>query len=183
MDERRMPPFYLLRRNIIVIWHFGLRFSEVLGLQWQNIDFNNNTLHVYEAYHEKEKELGRLKTESSRRDIPISDQQAEYLKQYKENQTPKSDVVVVNLQGGYMMKRNLRRAMQRICERAEVKQITFHELRHTHATLMLEMNEHVKIVQQRLGHVKAETTMDIYSHVRPQVHKDSAERFSNFFNA
>ncbi|MBB6449774.1 integrase [Geomicrobium halophilum] len=162
---------------------FGLRFSEVLGLRWKNIDFNNNTLYVYEAYHEQEKELGRLKTESSQRDIPISDQQAEYLKLYKEKQTPKSDVVVANLQGGYMMKRNVRRAMQRICERAEVKQITFHELRHTHATLMLEMNEHVKIVQQRLGHVKAETTMDIYSHVRPQVHQDSAERFSNFFNA
>lgn len=59
--------------------------------------------------------------------------------------------------------------------------ITFRELRHTHATLMLEMNEHPKIVQQRLGHVKVETTLDIYSHVRPQVHQESAQRFSDFF--
>ena len=81
----------------------------------------------------------------------------------------------------FMMKRNIRRAMNTICERAEVKSITFHELRHTHATLMLEMNEHVKIVQQRLGHAKVETTINTYSHVRPEVHQDSAQRFSNFF--
>lgn len=162
---------------------FGLRFSEVLGLQWENIDFKNKTLHVEQAYHEREKKLGRLKTDSSRRSIPISEQQAEFLKQYKENQKPKSNIVVANSQGNFMMKRNVRRAMKRICERAGVKEITFHELRHTHATLMLEMNEHIKIVQQRLGHVKAETTVNIYSHVRPQVHHDSAQRFSNFFEA
>ncbi len=162
---------------------FGLRFSEVLGLQWKNIDFKNKTLHVEQAYHELEKDLGRLKTDSSRRSIPISEQQAEFLEQYKEKQKPKSDIVVANAQGNFMMKRNVRRAMKRICERAGVKEITFHELRHTHATLMLEMNEHIKIVQQRLGHVKAETTVNIYSHVRPQVHHDSAQRFSNFFEA
>src|SRR5699024_1503396 len=121
--------------------------------------------------------------DSSRRSIPLSEQQAEFLKQYKENQKPKTNIVVANSQGNFMMKRNVRRAMKRICERAGVKEITFHELRHTHATLMLEMNEHIKIVQQRLGHVKAETTVNIYSHVRPQVHHDSAQRFSNFFEA
>src|SRR5699024_5976741 len=147
---------------------FGLRFSEVLGLQWENIDFKNKTLHVEQAYHEREKKLGRLKTDSSRRSIPLSEQQAEFLKQYKENQKPKTNIVVANSQGNFMMKRNVRRAMKRICERAGVKEITFHELRHTHATLMLEMNEHIKIVQQRLGHVKDESTVNIYSHLLPQ---------------
>ncbi|QXE01910.1 site-specific integrase [Terribacillus sp. DMT04] len=161
---------------------FGLRFSEILGLQWKNIDFSNKVLHVQQAYHEDEKKLGRLKTDASRRSIPISDQQLACLKEHKENQSPKCNIVVANSYGDYMMKRNIRRSMDRICERAEVKKITFHELRHTHATLLLEINEHVKIVQQRLGHVKAETTINIYSHVRPQVHKDSAQRFSSFFD-
>lgn len=171
-------------QSYIAFWlalQFGLRFSEVLGLQWKNIDFKNKTIHVEQAYHEQEKKLGRLKTKSSRRSIPISEQQLNFLRQYKEKQTPKSDIVVANSKGDFMMKRNVRRALKRICERAEVKLLTFHELRHTHATLMLEMNEHVKIVQQRLGHVKAETTVNIYSHVRPQVHQDSAQRFSDFF--
>ena len=171
-------------QSYIVFWlalQFGLRFSEALGLKWDNLDFENKVLRIEQAYHEREKELGRLKTKSSRRSIPISDQQVEFLKRFKEEQTPKSDIVAANSQGDFLMKRNVRRAMNRICERAGVKKITFHELRHTHATLMLEMNEHVKIVQQRLGHVKAETTINIYSHVRPQVHHDSAQRFSDFF--
>lgn len=46
-----------------------------------------------------------------------------------------------------MMKGNIRRAMKRIYERAGVKLITFHELRHPHTTLILELNEHIKIVQ------------------------------------
>src|SRR5699024_11381877 len=108
---------------------YGLRVSEILGLQLKNIDFKNKILHVEQAYHETEKELRRLKTNASRRSISMSDQQVEFLKEYKEKQTPKSDIVVANSQGNYMMKRNVRRAMNRICERAEVKQITFHELR------------------------------------------------------
>src|SRR5699024_11881888 len=120
---------------------FRLLFYEIRGLQRKNIDFKNKILHVEQAYHEPDKELGRIKTNASRRSISMSDQQVEFLKEYKEKQTPKSDIVVANSQGNYMMKRNVRRAMNRICERAEVKQITFHELRHTHATLLLEMNE------------------------------------------
>jgi len=80
----------------------------------------NKTLHVEQAYHEQEKELGRLKTKSSRRSITIADQQLNFLRQYKEKQTPKNDIVVTNSNGDFMMKRNVRRAMNRICERASV---------------------------------------------------------------
>jgi|SRR5690625_588802 len=171
-------------QSYIAYWialQFGLRFSEILGLQWKYVDFKNKSLHVEQAYHEETKQLGSLKTKSSKRSIPMSNQQVMFLKQYKERQNPISPLVVANSKGNFMMKRNIRRAMSSICERAEVKSITFHELRHTHATLMLEMNEHVKIVQQRLGHAKVETTINTYSHVRPEIHQKSAQRFSDFF--
>lgn len=161
--------------------NFGLRFGEVLGLKWENIDFEKRLLHVTQAYNEREKKLTGLKTASSHRTLPISDQQYKTLKEHKERQKPGIKLVVSTKDGNFMMKRNVRRAMKRICERAGVRLITFHELRHTHASLLLELNEHVKIVQQRLGHAKAETTINIYSHVRPQVHQDSAQRFSDFF--
>ena len=128
---------------------FGLRLGEVVGLQWKNIDLENNVLYVEEAYHEDQKKLGRLKTRASKRSIPISTQQANFLVHYKKNQSPVSSVVASNSIGGFLMKRNVRRSMELICKRAVVPKITFHELRHTHATLMLEMNEHPKIVQQR----------------------------------
>src|SRR5699024_4344326 len=55
-------------QSYIAFWlalQFVLRFSEVLGLQWKNIDFKSNILHVIQAYHEDTKKLGRLKRESS----------------------------------------------------------------------------------------------------------------------
>ncbi|BAK94237.1 site-specific integrase [Tetragenococcus halophilus] len=160
---------------------FGLRLGEALGLQWEDVDLKNNVLYIRQAYHEETKELGRLKTKASERSIPLSQQQSEFLKDYKQNQFPQSTLVASNEKGGFLMKSNIKRARIQICKRAEVPNVTFHELRHTQATLMLEMNEHPKIVQQRLGHVKVETTLDIYSHVRPQVHQKSAQRFSDFF--
>lgn len=54
---------------------FTIRISEVLGLEWENIDFTNRLLHVRQAYHEIEKKIGRLKTKSSYRTLPISEQQ------------------------------------------------------------------------------------------------------------
>src|SRR5699024_10952134 len=101
-------------QSYIAFWlalQFGLRFSEVLGLQWKDIDFKNKILHIEQSYHEQEKELGRLKTDNSRRSISMSDQQAILLMKYKERQTLKSNIVVANSQGGFMMKRNVRRAM------------------------------------------------------------------------
>lgn len=160
---------------------FGLRLGEALGIQWQDIDLKHNILYIRHAYHEEEDKLGRLKTKSSKRSIPLSQYQAEYLAKYKEKQMPRSSLVASNTKGGFLIKSNIKRARIQICKRAEVPNVTFHELRHTHATLMLEMNEHPKIVQQRLGHEKVETTLDIYSHVRPQIHQESAERFSKFF--
>ncbi|MBO0456899.1 site-specific integrase [Enterococcus hulanensis] len=173
-------------QSFMAFWlalQFGLRLGEVQGLQWEKIDFENRLLHVEQAYHEEEKKLGRLKSKASKRSIPISQRQVDFLQTIQKKQIPKSKLVTSNSEGGFLMKRNIRRAMTSVCKQAGIKKISFHELRHTHATLMLEMNEHPKIVQQRLGHAKVETTLNIYSHVRPQVHRDSAERFSNFFDA
>src|SRR5690625_2439958 len=143
--------------------NFGLQFSEVLGLEWKNIDFTNRLLHVRQAYHdlvfnppifisiswyaclllhvrqayhEIEMKIGGLKTRSAYRTLPISEQQFKTLKEHKESQKPNISLVVSTKDGNFMMKRNIRHSMKRICERAGVKLITFHELRHTHATLL-----------------------------------------------
>ena len=52
-----------------------------------------------------------------------------------------------------------------------------HDLRHTHATVMLLQGVHPKVVQERLGHAKMSTTMDLYSHVMPSMQKDAVQKF------
>ena len=58
-----------------------------------------------------------------------------------------------------------------------IDDVWFHDLRHTHATVMLLQGVHPKGVQERLGHAKISTTMDLYSHVMPSMQRDAVERF------
>jgi integrase len=65
----------------------------------------------------------------------------------------------------------------KMIEKAGVKKIRFHDLRHTHATIMLQLGEHPKIVSERLGHSSIEMTMNTYSHVTPDMQQESSDRF------
>ncbi|MFJ7681096.1 tyrosine-type recombinase/integrase [Peribacillus butanolivorans] len=61
---------------------------------------------------------------------------------------------------------------------AGIKRIRFHDLRHTHATIMLEIGENSKVVSERLGHSNVSITLDKYSHVTQNIQDSSAENFS-----
>ena len=60
-----------------------------------------------------------------------------------------------------------------MCDKAGIEYRNFYALRHTHATLLLEMNVHPKIVQERLGHSDIKITMEIYSHVTPTIQRQA----------
>ena len=68
---------------------------------------------------------------------------------------------------------------RRIVRKAGLGCMRFHDLRHTHATLMLQQGVHPKIVQERLGHATIDVTLDIYSHVLPVMQEASALRFED----
>ncbi len=54
--------------------------------------------------------------------------------------------------------------------------LTLHGLRHTHATVLLEAGENVKVVQERLGHTTITTMMDVYSYVTPTMQRSAVDR-------
>lgn len=174
--------------------NFGLRFSEVLGLKWKDINFANKSMYINRGHHESDPNEKQLKSRSAYRHIAISNHQLIVLKKHKKKQLEvlnsiggkqhnNISLVVSTKTGNHMLQGNIRSTMKRICERTGVKLISFHELRHTHATILLEMNKHAKIVQERLGHSKSSTTIDIYSHVSPKVHEKTSEEFSSFFES
>ena len=68
------------------------------------------------------------------------------------------------------------------CMRAAGLTITLHGLRHTFASLQLARGEHLKVVQELLGHSSATVTADIYSHVIPGLKEDAVDRFAEQFN-
>nr|WP_286680173.1 site-specific integrase [Tepidanaerobacter sp. EBM-49] len=69
-----------------------------------------------------------------------------------------------------------------IIRKLKLPDITFHDLRHTHATLLLEQGVHPKIVQERLGHSTISMTLDTYSHVLPNIHQEAANKMDDIFD-
>ncbi len=74
-------------------------------------------------------------------------------------------------------------AFRRIIKKAGLKDIRIHDLRHTHATLMLKAGVNPKVVSERLGHANISITLDIYSHVLPGMQEAAAEKFDKLFEA
>ena len=66
----------------------------------------------------------------------------------------------------------------RLARLAGLEPVRLHDLRHTHASLMLQAGVHPKVVSERLGHASVAITMDVYSHVLPGIQEEAAERFA-----
>lgn len=71
---------------------------------------------------------------------------------------------------------NLRRAFRRIVAQAEIGSMRFHDLRHTHATLLLARGVHPKVVSERLGHANIGITLDTFSHVLPDMQEEATAK-------
>ena len=173
----------------------GLRQAELLGLRWRDVDLGGAVLHVrQQAYR-----LGgawvfsATKTSAGRRTVALSVSAVEALRERRLAQNKErlraqtwedNDLVFCNRLGNPIEKGNLlRRSFAPLLERAGLPRISFHDLRHTAATLMLAEGIHPKVVQERLGHASISTTMDTYSHVMPSLQKDAAERMDRLLAA
>jgi integrase len=84
--------------------------------------------------------------------------------------------VFATLDGGPIRPRNLSKEFSRIVERAGVRRVSFHSLRHTHASQLLRDGVHVKVVSERLGHSTISITLDVYAHTIPNMQADAAAR-------
>ena len=132
------------------------------------------------------------KTSNSRRMVKFSSDHIELLKAYKTDQellrvqfdiTMKPDDFVFIRYDGIPVNPNaVTLAFRRILNKADLKGIRIHDLRHTHATLMLIAGVHPKVVSDGLGHANIGVTLDTYSHVLPGMQENAVEKFDLIFN-
>ena len=166
----------------------GMRRSELLALQWRDIDFHqisvNRSLH---QLRDGSYVFTQPKSVKSRRTIALSPSSVLTLSEHKEEQAGiramlglpmrDDDLVFATHDGKPLRPNTVSRAWTALAAHAGLKVIRLHDARHTHASLMLKQGVHPKIVQERLGHSSIQVTLDTYSHVAPGLQEAAAESF------
>ena len=145
----------------------GMRRGELLGLKWEDIDFDHGIIHIRRqvARLNGTVQEAPLKTKNSYRNISIGDDAVELLKKKREQDNGKSVYVFPSPTGGPLAPDSVLHMLNRVLERAGLPKIRFHDLRHTFATLALQNGVDIKPVSGMLGHFSAGFTLDTYAHV------------------
>jgi integrase len=185
LEAAKDSPYYALFHTALFT---GMRRSELLALQWRDIDFHQ--IYVNRSLHQLRDGsyvFTQPKSAKSRRSIALSPSSILILSEHKEKQKGirailgiplKDDDLVFSTPDGKPLRPNtVSRAWPMLAARAGLKVIRLHDARHSHASLMLKQGVHPKIVQERLGHASIQITLDTYSHVAPGLQEAAAESF------
>jgi len=168
----------------------GLRQAEVLGLTWQAIDFDGEAIKVEKALarYGGEFHLDQPKTESSRRVVALPSRVFEALRRHRVRQAEqqlavgplwtgnKWGLVFATDDGSPIHDRYVREQFHRLLDSAGVRRVRFHDLRHGLATFLLAQGASMKVVQDVLGHAQIGMTMNLYTHVVPELRRDAANK-------
>ena len=130
--------------------------------------------------------ISDVKTGTSRRTIDIDDDVVQVLKDWHKNRTEErdgveptgDDLVFVKADGTSMHPDIFSQLFDRTVAKVDIPNISLHDLRHTHATLLLKAGVNVKVVSERLGHANVAFTMNVYQHVLPGMQAAAADTFS-----
>jgi integrase len=170
----------------------GVRRSELLGLRWGDIDLDKATMSINRALVAIGYELteSRGKTANSRRSIDLDATTVDVLTAWRTWQSTErlaahlkpTDRVFTGTDGQDVHPHAISQAFERIARRAGVPVVRFHDLRHTHATLLIKEGVPVKVVSERLGHATTAFTMETYQHVLPGMQADAARTFARLID-
>lgn len=173
----------------------GLRRGELLGLQWEDIDWQANKVHIHRnrVVVKGKSVLKEPKTEAGDRVIDIPAQLTQKLRKHqqqcKKNQLAMgrgyivSDYVIVHPNGQPIYPEYVSQMLTKLQNKAGLPQCRFHDLRHLCASIMLKQGVPAKVAQARLGHADIQTTLNIYSHVLPTTAKDAADKIGELVYA
>ena len=171
-----------------LLTYTGMRRGEALGLRWENVHLDAGYLTVVEAAVKTRTQgliLTEPKSRHSHRTIDLDDETTAVLQQHREAQSQaaepaenSTDLVFPGRRRPMMATSPIYRDLKRLAQLVGHETITFHSLRHFHATVALQQHQNVVVVSQRLGHSSVSMTLDIYGHSIPGWQRETAEAFA-----
>ena len=169
----------------------GFRRGELLGLYWEDVDFDNHTVKVYKNLlniHKKGIVEDTVKTTMSNRTVALPIECFELLEEYRKEQEERkrlfgnrwnnSPYVFKSLFGGCMNPEWLSRNWNSFLERNNFRHIRLHDLRHTCATYLLSIGTPIATVSRKLGHSDIYTTLNTYTHSLEKDDSDAVEKLA-----
>lgn len=162
----------------------GARRGEVLGLVWGALDDKAQTLSIKQSYAGRDG-IRPTKTVKGKRTVSIGSgildslrqwqrRQAEYLLLFGIRQNDTTPIITNEI-GGFTDPAHFSRWWRDFRETYGFMDLRFHDLRHTQASLLVSQGMDIVTIQNRLGHEKASTTLDLYAHLLPQKDREAAE--------
>jgi integrase len=165
---------YTTRYIILFSMYTGARFGECLGLTWDCVDFENEKIRIEKGFdYHFTNDFTEGKTKSSKRTIDVSKKLLNWLKELPQDHSFVFERVSNNA---------VNKSLQKALMRAKIKkQVTFHALRHTHASILLSKGVQLLTVSKRLGHADPNITLQTYAHVLDEMKDSESDKIKQIF--
>lgn len=176
--------------SVNLTYYTGLRRGELMGLVWDAVDLQHGLLSVTQTLNRVSHEglkTGEPKSRSSRRAITLSSTIVRILREHRIAQAEQRlkarpawvdiGAVFAGSDGHPLDPDSTSKAFHRLMRQMDIGGIALHPLRHTHATVLVENDVHLKMVQARVGHESIRITADTYAHVARGLDEAAAETF------
>jgi integrase len=177
LEASRNDPLYAA---FTLLTCYGLRKGEVIGIRWQDVDFQNGLIRIRQQvqYLNGKFYTGPVKTRAGKRDLPLLGMVRVALAERRRVQVEQQRVggelwqygdaatglVFTTTSGLPIDPNNFSRSFHRICDQHSIRRIRVHDVRHTAATLLMNLKVPARQAQLILGHANISTTQQIYQH-------------------
>ncbi|MFV0556425.1 MAG: site-specific integrase [Lactovum sp.] len=177
---------YFEHHKFVTLWLLfmtGIRSGEAFALQWSDVDLESYQLTINKTLVYKTKKNYRFsspKIKASIRSVILDKKTVEILNEWFEIQKNYTDTKFVLSHNGYPPNREeVRYAISKYAKAGNVHRIRIHDLRHSHASLLISLGENPLIIKERLGHCDVKTTLGTYGHLYPDAHNSVADKLTN----
>lgn len=186
---KKRPSAFEITLNLFA--YGGLRRGEALGLTWDCVDFDNETITIEKnlQYVKNKFVMKSTKTDSSIRTIALPDHVMDILRKEKIRQnkmqlkglmlTKEYDTVCINRKGNYYNPLGFNRDYQNFIESIGLHYIKPHALRHAHVSMLIASGMDIKTISARVGHSNTDMTLKVYAHMFRENDKKAAEKIDD----